>query len=117
MRKLSMFLVLFGLAGCTINPSKNADPITVTGTVSQDGKPVSDVVIQFQATGAGAQASMPVKNGEFTGSIIPGKYTYYFTESSAKPAGFRSIPEGFRSGSMDRQIEIKDGSRITIDIN
>jgi len=56
-------------------------------------------------------ATLPVTNGSTKGVVTPGKYTYYLSQAS-NPAAFEAIPEKFRAGSMDRQIEIKAGGTV-----
>lgn len=115
-RKLIPLLGL-ALLGCGVNPSKNPDPVEVTGKVAfATGRPVTDVTLNFQPVGDGGQAFAPVKNGEFKGTVMPGKYTYYFTEGprGSSPAAFTAIPDKYRAGALDRKIEIKPGSAVNI---
>jgi len=115
MRKLIPLLGLV-LIGCMRGPGRNPDPVEVSGTVQLAGKPVSDVVLNLQPTGDGGQAAIPVKNGEFRGSVIPGRYTYYFTETRNLTA-FRGIPDKYRSGSLDRQIDVTPGANLTLTLD
>jgi hypothetical protein len=104
------FLVLAGLAlaGCGSVPPTEPE-VEVMATVSKGGKPVSDVAINFQPTGLGLPKVIDVKEGAFLTTLVPGTYTYYFTAGKDKGA-FDSIPQGYRAGSLDRQIEIASGS-------
>ena len=117
MRKL-MALVGLSLVGCGgVNPSKNPDPVEVTGKVAfASGKPVTGVTLNFQPIADGGQAFAPVKDGAFKGAVMPGKYTYFFTEGprGSSPAAFAAIPEKYRAGAMDRQVEIKPGATVNI---
>jgi len=114
MRKL-LPLAIIALAGCQTNPSPNPDPVEVSGKVTlPGGKSVSGVVLNLQPTGTGGQAMLPVKNGAFKGSVMPGRYTYYITEDSKYPAAFAVIPERYRAGSMDRQVDIAAGATLNI---
>jgi hypothetical protein len=115
MRKLIPLLGLV-LIGCSRGSGPNPDPIEVSGTVQLAGKPVTDVVLNLQPTGTGGQAAIPVKNGEFHGSVIPGRYTWYFTETKNLTA-YRAIPEKYRAGSMDRQIDISSGAKLTLSMD
>lgn len=108
---LAIVLASMGCGGVSITP--NPDPIPVSGKVTVGGKPVTDVKINFQATEIGLPAVADVKDGAFTANIVPGKYTYYFTEGK-KPASFKSIPDAYRIGSLDRQKEITDGSALEL---
>jgi hypothetical protein len=111
MKKLSWLLLGLVFTGCSgyINPGKNPDPVQISGTVTANGKNVSDVVLNFQPTESGVQAVFPVKNGKYSGSVTPGTYTYYLSEGRS-PAAFKSIPESWRAGSMSRQQAISGGT-------
>ena len=104
--KHSILLVCLTFLGCSHNPGKNPDPIEVQGKVTLNSKPVSGVTFNFQPTGTGTQAALPVKDGTFKGSVTPGKYTYYVTEG-ASAANFNAIPQKYREGSLERQIDIR----------
>lgn len=112
MRKLIPLLGLV-LVGCEVNPGQNPDPGEISGTVTIGTKPVNGVNLNLQPTGTGTQAVIAVRKGEFTGTVTPGKYTYYFTENSKTPASHR-IPEKYQSGSMDRQITIGAGEKLML---
>jgi hypothetical protein len=115
MRKLFPLAALV-LIGCSSDPGKNPEQVDVSGKVTLAGKAVSDVFLNLQPTGSGTEARLPVKNGEFKGKLTPGRYTYYITEDSKRPAAFQAIPEKYRAGSLDRQINIDEGSlTLTLD--
>ena len=109
MRKL-IPLALIVLAGCTKDPAKNPDPVEVSGTVRMAGRPVADAVLHLQPTGSGGQAALPVKNGQFKGSVMPGQYTWYL--ASAAP-----IPDKYKEGSLDRQIDVAAGATLTLTLD
>jgi hypothetical protein len=113
-----MLLLILGLTGCGYrDPGKNPDPVEVSGQVTKGGKPVGDVVLNFQPTGDGTQATIPVKGGAYRGTITPGKYTYYISEAGGKANAFASIPEKYREGSLDRQIEIEKGKSLDLTLD
>lgn len=108
MRKLLPWLALaiIGCGGATIVP--NPDPVDVSGSVTLSDKPVLDVVLNLQPTGAGLPAVIPVTDGKFTAKLIPGKYAYFITEGKS-PASFKAIPKEFREASLDRdELEVND---------
>ena len=117
MRIATLMLVLV-LGGCGYrDPGKTSDPVEITGRVSKGGRPVSDVVLNLQPTGEGTQATLPVKGGDFRGSITPGKYTYFISEANGRPSAFASIPEKYREGSLDRQVEIEKGKSLDLTLD
>jgi hypothetical protein len=92
------------LTGCGAAAPTEPD-VEVMATVTQGGKPVSDVVINFQPTGLGLPKIVPVKDGTFLTTMTPGTYAYYFTPGKAK-AAFDAIPEKYRAASLERQIDV-----------
>lgn len=110
----SLFL-LFGLVlcGCTASTGKNEEPVEVSGRITHNNKPVSGVTVNFQPTGRGAQASNSVKDGNYKVTITPGKYTYYLTEGSNNT---NAIPEKYRAGSLERQVEITSAQTLNLDL-
>lgn len=104
-------LIPCAIFGCGYNPGVNPDAVDVEARVTLAGKSVNDVNLNLQPTGTGTQAVIPVKNGVAKGPVTPGKYTYYLSEGK-KAASFASVPEKYRAGLLDRQIEIKSAGSI-----
>ena len=116
MRKLMPLLGLV-LVGCSVNVGKNDDPVEVTGKVAfATGKPVSDVTLNLQPVKGGGHAFATVKNGQFKAAVMPGTYTYFIAEGpkGSPPAAFDAIPDKYRAGAMDRQVEIKSGAVLDL---
>ena len=111
---LCLPLAILGCGG--IDPGKNEDPVEVTGSVTLNGKPVDGAVMNFQATGAGAQAIVPIKAGKYKAVVIPGKYTYYVTEGK-KAAALKGVSKDWQEGSMDRQVEISGPQTLDVKLN
>ena len=61
------------------------------------GKAVSDVIFNLQPTGAGTEARLPVKNGEFKGRVTPGA-TPITSPRIEEAAAFQAIPEKYPRG-------------------
>jgi hypothetical protein len=101
-------------------------PSPVTGTINgPDGKPMANVGIYFQPTGNGFPMTFFAENGTFKGDMIPGKYAWSIripesglnaAQQKAAATAYKGVPEKFREGSMDRQIEVKPNDTITIDL-
>ncbi|MCI0376870.1 MAG: hypothetical protein L0215_04640 [Gemmataceae bacterium] len=116
MSRFLFLLASLSLLGCGAHSGKNPDPVEVEGRVTLKSKPVSGVTLQLQPTGTGTQASLPLKDGTFRGSVTPGKYTYYVSEGS-NTAAFQVIPEKYRAGALDRQIHIGAGSKLDLTLD
>lgn len=116
--RLLLPLLAVVLTGCgKMMPDANPDPVEVAGRVTLNGKGVSDVTLTLQVTGGtGAMATLPVKNGDAKGSVVPGKYTYFIAEGT-NAAAFQKIPNKYRAGAMDRQIEIAAGTTLHITLD
>jgi hypothetical protein len=114
MRKLFPLFALVFMVGCgQVNPSKNPDPVDITGSVTMGGKPVDGVVLNLQPTKGGAMATMTIQQGKVKGAVMPGKYTYFISESK-NPAIFAKIPKQYYTGADDRQIDVSAGTTLTI---
>jgi len=114
--KRLLLLLCLAVFGCGTHVSRNPDPVEVEGRVTLKSKPLTGVTVNLQPTGSGAQASLPVKNGKFKGSVTPGTYTYYLSEGTSA-ADFKAIPEKYREGSMDRQVEITAAQSLTLTLD
>lgn len=107
------------VAGCGGTTPQASTEVQASGTVTTgSGAPVKDVELQFNATGGTArQAAFKLgADGKFAGTMTAGKYTYFFNELPGKAAAFAAIPASYRQGSMDRQIEVKDGAPVDIKV-
>lgn len=115
--RLTLLCLTLSILGCGgMDPGKNEDPVEVSGSVTLNGKPIEGAVMNFQATGEGAQALIPIKAGKYKGVVIPGKYTYYVTDG-AKPGALKGVSKEWQAGSMERQIEIPGPQTIDVKLN
>ena len=106
-------VVVASFSGCSgyisTEPGQQVD---VSGKVNgPNGKPLNNVLIYFQATGGAAQGvNFPIKEGKFSGKMNAGKYTYYIGGEGPKyEALLKSIPQKWKEGAMDRQVDINAG--------
>ncbi len=102
-------------AGCGPAMKPMAAIADVSGSVKLMGQPMEDGVLNFQPTGPGSPATIPVKKGTFKTQLVPGQYTYFFSEGGAKST-YDKIPPAYRAGSMDRQVEIAPGAKLEFDV-
>ena len=117
MRVWTLMLLAVVLGCGSVDPGTNPDPIDVTLNVTIAGKPADDLKFNFQPTGLGAlPAVVDVVKGKVQAKVNPGMYTYFITAGKS-PEKFNSVPKAFHQGSMDRQIEVKPGETIEIQLN
>jgi len=106
MQKFLTFAALILLVGCNgVDPGKKDEPVEITGKVTQNGKPVTGVVLNLQVLTTGTPAAIPLTANEFKFQATPGNYTWYITEGK-NAAAYKSVPAAHREGAMDRTIDI-----------
>lgn len=110
----TLLLLAAAVVGCGTTVTKNPDPVEVSGKVMIAGKPVTDVILTFQPTGAGLPAPVPVTDGAFKATILPGTYAYFIAEGKDKTA-YEAVPPEHREASLDRQVEVTS-STSSLDI-
>ncbi len=127
-RRLSaaVLVVLAGLAGCGQSTPTPGVQGEVSGTVTTSGKPVKDLAVYFHPTGGAAQptALKIGADGTFSGSVVAGKYSWYLVApADAKPAdqakaatALKTIPAAYLEASMDRQIDVAGGTKLTLEV-
>ena len=109
----------FFVAGCGSNATLMGEKKESSGKVSMNGKPVADVKVVLQPTGDGADAyGVTDKTGAFKTSATPGKYAWYLTgkdSSKASESFLKSVPEAFKTGSLDRTVQVGSGE-LNLDV-
>jgi hypothetical protein len=98
-RRTAVALALLCTLGC--GGGSRSNKVTVTGTVTYDGKPVEAGMIQFVLNEAGIQggdnATTSIINGKFScSSVTPGKNSVVVTGGGAKQAA-TTISKGYES--------------------
>lgn len=118
MRSLVVLISLVVMAGCGGSVALRDEVGKVKGKISSsDGQAVVGVALTFQPLDAGLPATLQVsENGDFEGEMHSGKYTYFVAKSSAKnsEASIKKIDAKFLEPHMDRTIEVKPGTDISI---
>jgi hypothetical protein len=110
-------VLMFSLAltGCSSYVSTNpGEQVDVSGQVTApSGKSVAGYNLFFHPTGGEAQqVQFPLSaTGTFSGKMVAGPYTYYLTPGTGKAneKTLESFPPAYRTGSLDRKIEVKAG--------
>jgi len=67
---IALFCALVFLTGCSGPKDK---PVSVSGTVDLDGKPLSEGTITLLGEGGTAPTKLDIKEGKFEGMATPGK--------------------------------------------
>ncbi len=98
---LRLGAVLVLLAGCATGPPREVD---VAGRVlSADGKPVSRLALRFhpwdEANKKGGTLTTPVREGEFVGKCLPGRYKV--TAVPIRPAAPGKAPSPDKDTALD----------------
>jgi len=101
------------LSGCGTSATPMGEKKETSGKLTLNGKPLADVKVVFQPLGDGAEAhAVTDKGGAFKAQATPGKYTWYVLPKDDKKASeglLKSVPEAFKSGSMDRTVQAGSG--------
>ena len=107
------------LPGCGDNATKMGEKKETSGKVSMNGKSLVDVKVVLQPTGDGAEAyAVTDKAGTFKTNATPGKYAWYLTgkdSSTASESLLKSVPEAFKTGSLDRTVQVGSGE-LNLDV-
>ena len=99
---LSLLVVVpLGLLGCSDGPSKG----TVTGTVTLDGQPLKEGVVNFEAIdGKSGGSSATIKDGAFTASVPTAEMKVMF--SASKVLGKKKMYDTPDSPTVDDTVEL-----------
>jgi hypothetical protein len=105
-------------AGCSESVALRDQVGKVKGKItSGDGQAIKSVSLTFQPLDTGLPATFQVsESGDFEGEMHSGKYTYFVAKSSAKnsEASIKTVDAKFLEPHMERTIEIKPGTDVSI---
>ncbi len=114
MRILSLVAVsAFYLVGCggAVDPGTNPAAKLTTLSVTMNNQPLDDVRLNLQPIGAGLPAVIEIKNGRGEFEVTPGEYTY-FISAGKTDASFKTVPEKYYEGAMDRTVKVVGGEQL-----
>lgn len=118
---IKMTALFFGIAvcatGCSNAPAVKDAPVSVTGKVTQGGKPIGNVVVSFHPLDNGHLRSLDVKpDGTFLGEMIAGNYSYYVGKSPApsSAAALKRIDPKYYEPDLGRSLTIEPGKQIIL---
>jgi hypothetical protein len=120
MRLFIVATVIFGFVGCGSEVRLQSAPVSVSGKVSQSGRPCGGMVMIFQPLGEGHVREVAVqKNGTFNGDLISGEYAYYV----AKPAGpgvaqpANKLAAKYFEADLSRTVTVEPGQQLAISLD
>jgi hypothetical protein len=111
------FAIAVCASGCSNSPSVKDAPVSVTGKVTQGGKPVGNLVVSFHPLDNGHLRSLAVKqDGTFLGEMIAGDYTYYVgsSQAPASAAVLKRIDPKYYEPDLGRSLSIESGKPIVL---
>jgi hypothetical protein len=110
-------IVAAGAIGCSKPTTLKDSPVSVSGKVSQGGKPVGNVVVWFHPLDKGHLKSLPVNtDGTFAGELIGGSYSYYIDKSPAPAAAaaLAKIDPKYYQPELARSVNVEFGKEIEL---
>jgi hypothetical protein len=119
MRILTPLFLLLCVGCSTSLPDKGA-PVSVSGKVTQSGKPVGDIVVTFQPLGDGHLSGATVnEDGSFKADIVPGKYAYFVGKSTLKTSeqALKKIDSKYLEANMQRTVSVQAGQELAISLD
>ena len=110
-------VIAAGAIGCSDVTTLKDTPVSISGKVSQGGKPVGNVVVWFHPLDKGHVESLPVNtDGTFVGEMIGGNYSYYVGSSLAQnsAAALKKIDPKYYQPDLARSIAVEFGKEIVL---
>ena len=104
------------ILGCGPSIAAKADPVDVSGTVTNaSGKPVGGVTLMFIPTTAmQTQGYFTLKaDGKFSVKLVPGSYTYVF---EGNVPAINAIPAKYQSNDATHALEIPSAGAPALEI-
>ena len=117
MRLFFVLILAVGLVGCGSSVKLKSPPVSVSGKVSQSGKPVVAGVMVFQPLGDGHVREFPIrKDGSFSGELISGDYAYYVARPAVPAAAqaVRKLPAKYFEADLSRTVSVEPGTQLAI---
>jgi hypothetical protein len=117
MRLLIVLMSTVGLVGCGSGVKLKSAPVSVSGNVSQSGKPVGGMVMVFQPLGDGHVREFPIqKDGTFSGELISGDYAYYVARPTVPAAAqaVKKLPTKYFEADLSRTVTVAPDTQLAI---
>jgi hypothetical protein len=117
MRFFILMTYIVCVAGCGSQADLKPTPVSVSGTVSQGGRPVGSMVIVFQPLDEGHVRELPIqKDGTFNGEIISGKYAYYVAKPVVPAAAqaLKKLAPKYFEADLSRTVQVEPNTQLAI---
>jgi hypothetical protein len=117
MRLFIVLMFIVGSVGCSSEVKLKGAPVSVSGKVSQSGRPVGSMVMIFHPLGDGHVREFPVhKDGTFNGELISGEYAYYVAKPTIPGAAqaLRKLPPKYFEADLSRTVTVEPGQQLAI---
>jgi hypothetical protein len=117
MRLLIVLTLIAVPVGCSSEVQLKGAPVSVSGKVSQSGRPVGGVMLIFHPLGDGQFREFPVrKDGTFEGELISGDYAYYVAKSTVVGAAQTpsKLSHEYFVADLTRTVSVEPGKQLAI---
>lgn len=110
-RSFFVMILICLFIGCQYKVAIMGEPVSVSGKLTKDGKPLGNVTLMLQPVETGHMVPMAVgSDGAFKGTVVPGKYAYYLAPSDGGDASaLNAIDASLQEAKMTRTITVQPG--------
>jgi hypothetical protein len=117
MRLLILLVFIAALPGCGSEVELKRTPVSMSGTVSQGGRPFGGMVMVFQPLGDGHMREFPIaKDGTFRGELVSGDYAYYVARPTVAAAAqaLKKLPPKYFAADLSRTVTVEADTPLAI---
>jgi hypothetical protein len=115
-QRRSFFVVILMclLTGCQYKVAIMDEPVSVSGKLTKDGKPLGTVTLMLQPLESGHMTPLKVSaDGSFKGTVVPGKYAYFLAPieniENSDTSVFNGVDASLKEASMTRTVTVQPG--------
>ena len=117
MRLVIVLMFIVGTVGCSSEVKLKGVPVSVSGKVSQSGRPTGGMMMIFHPLGDGHVREIPVqKDGSFNGELVSGDYAYYVAKPTVLAAAppLRKLSPKYFEADLSRTVTVGPGIQLAI---
>ncbi|MFN6399790.1 MAG: hypothetical protein ACK449_07825 [Planctomycetota bacterium] len=110
-RSFFVMILICLFTGCQYKVAIMGEPVSVSGKLTKDGKPLGNVTLMLQPVETGHMVPMAVgSDGAFKGTVVPGKYAYYLAASDGGDASaLNALDASLQEAKMTRTVTVQPG--------